>query len=129
MADKIDKSLTQGPRGSITLPSDEEIQETVQEVAVEEQQGPGPIETTELEDGSVEIDFDANAASPEGGDEHYANLAEFLPDEVLGEIGSDLAQKYQDYQMGRKEWERAYTQGLDLLGFKYDMRTEPFQGA
>ena len=66
MADKIDKSLTQGPRGSITLPSDEEIQETVQEVAVEEQQGPGPIETTELEDGSVEIDFDASAASPEG---------------------------------------------------------------
>ena len=31
--------------------------------------------------------------------------------------------------MGRKEWERSYTQGLDLLGFKYDMRTEPFQGA
>ena len=31
--------------------------------------------------------------------------------------------------MGRKEWERSYTQGLDLLDFKYDMRTEPFQGA
>jgi len=44
-------------------------------------------------------------------------------------MGSDLSQKYQDYQMGRKEWERSYTQGLDLLGFKYDMRTEPFQGA
>ena len=73
MADKIDKSLTQGPRGSITLPSDEEVRETVEEVAVEEQQGPGAIETTELEDGSVEIDFDASAASPEGGDEHYAN--------------------------------------------------------
>ena len=43
MADKIDKSLTQGPRGSITLPSDEEVRETVEEVAVEEQQGPGPI--------------------------------------------------------------------------------------
>ena len=129
MADKIDKSLTQGPRGSITLPSDEEIQETVQEVAVEEQQGPGPIETTELEDGSVEIDFDASAASPEGGDEHYANLAEFLPDEVLGELGSDLTQKYQDYNASRKDWSQSYAKGLDLLGFKYDMRTEPFQGA
>ena len=129
MADKIDKSLTQGPRGSITLPSDEEIQETVQEVAVEEQQGPGPIETTELEDGSVEIDFDASAASPEGGDEHYANLAEFLPDEVLGELGSDLTQKYQDYNASRKDWAQSYAKGLDLLGFKYDMRTEPFQGA
>ena len=129
MADKIDKSLTQGPRGSITLPSDEEVRETIEEVAVEEQQAPGPIETTELEDGSVEIDFDANAASPEGGDEHYANLAEFLPDEVLGELGSDLTQKYQDYNASRKDWAQSYAKGLDLLGFKYDMRTEPFQGA
>jgi hypothetical protein len=34
-----------------------------------------------------------------------------------------------DYSMSRKDWERTYTQGLDLLGFKYDQRTEPFQGA
>jgi hypothetical protein len=129
MADKIDKSLTQGPRGSAIIPGEEQIQEAVQEVAVEEQQAPGPIEQTELEDGSVQIDFDPQAAQPEGGDEHYANLAEFLPENVLDEMGSDLSQKYQDYQMGRKEWERSYTQGLDLLGFKYDMRTEPFQGA
>jgi len=129
MADKIDKSLTQGPRGSAIIPGEEQIQEAVQEVAVEEQQAPGPIEKTELEDGSVQIDFDPQAAQPEGGDEHYANLAEFLPENVLDEMGSDLSQKYQDYQMGRKEWERSYTQGLDLLGFKYDMRTEPFQGA
>ena len=129
MADKIDKSLTQGPRGSVTLPSDEQVQETVEEVSVEEQQAPGPIETTELEDGSVEIDFDPDAASPEGGDEHYANLAEFLPDDVLGELGSDLTQKYQDYNASRKDWAQSYAKGLDLLGFKYDMRTEPFQGA
>ncbi len=129
MADKVDKSLTQSPRGSIELPSQEEVQEAVVETQEAVEQAPGPVEVNEQEDGSVEIDFDPNAASPEGGDEHYANLAEFLPDEVLGEIGSDLAQKYQDYQMGRKEWERSYTQGLDLLGFKYDMRTEPFQGA
>ena len=69
------------------------------------------------------------AASPEGGDEHYSNLAEFLPDDVLGSLGSDLNQKYNDYSMSRKDWEKTYTQGLDLLGFKYDQRTEPFQGA
>jgi len=129
MADKIDKSLTQGPRGSVRVPGDEEVQATVEEVAVEEEQAPGPIETTENEDGSVDINFDPNAVSPEGGDEHYANLAEFLPDDVLQQIGADLSQKYQDYQMGRKDWEKTYTTGLDLLGFKYDMRTEPFQGA
>ena len=34
-----------------------------------------------------------------------------------------------DYKTSRKEWEQSYIQGLDLLGFKYENRTEPFQGA
>ena len=34
-----------------------------------------------------------------------------------------------DYKSSRKEWESAYTTDLDLLGFKYENRTEPFQGA
>jgi len=129
MADKIDKSLTQGPRGSVSIPGEEEITEAVETSIETEQQAPGPVEVTEQDDGSVEVDFDPNAASPEGGDEHYANLAEFLPDEVLDELGSDLTGKYNDYNASRKDWEQSYTKGLDLLGFKYDMRTEPFQGA
>ena len=129
MADKIDKSLTQGPRGSVSIPGEEEITEAVETSVEAQEQAPGPVEVTEQEDGSVEVDFDPNAASPEGGDEHYANLAEFLPDEVLDELGSDLTGKYQDYNASRKDWEQTYTKGLDLLGFKYDMRTEPFQGA
>ena len=129
MADKIDKSLTQGPRGSVNIPGDEQVEEAIQqEVAIEESKK-GPVEIEEAEDGSVTVDFDPNAASPEGSDEHYANLAEFLPDEVLDELGSSLTQKYNDYNMSRKDWEQSYTKGLDLLGFKYDMRTEPFQGA
>ena len=129
MADKIDKSLTQGPRGSVSIPGEEEITEAVETSIEAEQQAPGPVEVTEQDDGSVEVDFDPNAASPEGGDEHYANLAEFLPDEVLDELGSDLTGKYQEYNASRKDWEQSYAKGLDLLGFKYDMRTEPFQGA
>jgi hypothetical protein len=129
MADKIDKSLTQGPRSSVNIPGEEEIREAVEVSTEAEEQAPGPVEVTEQEDGSVEVDFDPNAASPEGGDEHYANLAEFLPDEVLGALGSDLTGKYNDYNASRKDWEQTYTKGLDLLGFKYDMRTEPFQGA
>ena len=129
MADKIDKSLTQGPRGSVNIPGEEEIAEAVETSVEAQEQAPGPVEVTEQEDGSVEVDFDPNAASPEGGDEHYANLAEFLPDEVLDELGSDLTGKYNDYNASRKDWEQSYTKGLDLLGFKYDMRTEPFQGA
>jgi len=129
MADKMDKALTQEPRKELNIPGQEEIQESVeQEITVEESKK-GPVEIQEEDDGSVTVDFDPNAASPEGGDEHYANLAEFLEDHVLDELGSDLTQKYMDYNMSRKDWEKTYTQGLDLLGFKYDMRTEPFQGA
>jgi hypothetical protein len=40
-----------------------------------------------------------------------------------------MVQNFMDYKMSRKDWEQTYTKGLDLLGFKYDDRTEPFQGA
>ena len=127
--DTIDKALPNEPRKEIKLPGEEEIQETLVEEVEAELAKPEEVEQIQNEDGSVDINFDPNAASPEGGDEHYANLAEFLPDNVLGSLGSDLNQKYTDYSMSRKDWEKTYTQGLDLLGFKYDNRTEPFQGA
>jgi hypothetical protein len=128
MAD-IDKALPNEPRKEFNVPGEEEIQEQVIEEVSEQQDAPDDVEVTENEDGSVDINLDPAAASPEGGDEHYANLADFLPDDVLGSLASDLNQKYMDYSMSRKDWERTYTQGLDLLGFKYDNRTEPFQGA
>ena len=126
---EIDKALPNEPRKEITLPGQEQIEETVVEQVEEELQKPEEVETVENEDGSVDINFDPSAGSQEGGEDHYANLAEFLPDDVLGALGSDLNQKYMDYSMSRKDWEKTYTQGLDLLGFKYDQRTEPFQGA
>ena len=128
MAD-IDKALPNEPRKTISVPGEEEIQEELEQQVEEEASAPGPVETVENEDGSVDINFDPNAASPEGGDDHYANLADFLPDEVLASLSSELNSKYMDYSMSRKDWEKSYTQGLDLLGFKYDNRTEPFQGA
>ena len=126
---EIDKALPNETRKELNLPGQEEIQETLVEEVQEELQKPDDVETTELEDGSVEINFDPNAVSPEGGQDHYSNLAEFLPDNVLGGLASDINSRYMDYSSSRKDWERTYTQGLDLLGFKYDNRTEPFQGA
>jgi len=128
MAD-IDKSLPNDVRAQVELPSEEEVTEVSEQVVEQEQTEKGPVEIQQNEDGSVDIDFDPSAASPTGGDEHYANLAEFLPDDVLGRLGSKLYQNYQDYKSSRKDWERTYREGLDLLGFKYDNRTEPFQGA
>src|SRR5210317_2003374 len=128
MAD-IDKALPNEPRKELELPGEEEIQETLTEEVQEELSSPDDIEVSENEDGSVDINLDPQAASPEGGDEHYANLAEFLPDDVLAPLASDLNSKYMDYSASRKDWEKTYTTGLDLLGFKYDNRTEPFAGA
>jgi hypothetical protein len=127
MAD-IDKSLPNVEQ-EIKVPSPEEL-----EVAQEEEQQKvaeqgEPVEISENEDGSVDINYDPAIGSVEGGQNHYDNLAEHLPDEVLGRLGSTLFQNYQDYKNSRKDWERSYREGLDLLGFKYDNRTEPFQGA
>jgi hypothetical protein len=127
--DNMDKALPNEPRKEFEIPGEQELQETLVEEVREEQQSPDDVEIQENEDGSVDINLDPAAASPEGGDEHYANLAEFLPDDVLGRLASDLNSKYMDYSMSRKDWEKTYTTGLDLLGFKYDNRTEPFAGA
>jgi hypothetical protein len=127
MAD-IDKALP-NTRKEFEVPGEEEIKEQVVETIEEEQESPDAVEVIENEDGSATIDLEPSAASPEGGDEHYANLAEFLPNDALGRLASDLNSKYMDYMSSRKDWEQTYTKGLDLLGFKYDNRTEPFQGA
>jgi hypothetical protein len=126
---EIDKALPNEPRKTLEIPGDEELQDKLVEAAEEVAEMPSDVEITENEDGSVDIDYDPNAVAPEGGDEHYANLAEFLPDDVLGRMASQLYGNYQDYKSSRKDWEKSYREGLDLLGFKYDNRTEPFQGA
>jgi len=84
---------------------------------------------TELADGGVEVNFDPTQLIPGNPDDHFANLAEMLPENVLGPLAADLYEKQMDYKMSRKDWENTYIEGLDLLGFKYQQRTQPFQGA
>jgi len=128
MADNVDKALPNVEQ-ELKVPSPEELVEAQAEETKKLNEAGEPIEITENEDGSVDINYDPSVGSIEGGQNHYDNLAEHLPEEVLGRLGSTLTQNYMDYKMSRKDWERSYTQGLDLLGFKYDNRTEPFQGA
>ena len=125
MAD-IDKGLP-NTRTKIDIPSEEEIAEEVSVQEPEEQKG--PVEVIPEEDGGATIDFEPGAINIPGTENHFDNLAELLPDEVLEPIGGDMVQNYMDYKSSRKDWEQSYTTGLDLLGFKYENRTEPFQGA
>ena len=122
---EIDKTLP-NVKQTINVPSPEEVQVDIQE---EQQEQESPIDIQPNEDGSVDINFDPSVGSQEQGDDHFANLAELLPEEVLGPIGHELYENYTDYKASRKDWENSYTKGLDLLGFKYEENTEPFKGA
>jgi hypothetical protein len=119
---EIDKGLP-NTRTEVSLPGEEQVD--VQEEIVEK----GPVEVTPEEDGGVTIDFEPGAINIPGTENHFDNLADILPDDVLEPVGNDMVQNYMDYKASRKDWEQSYTQGLDLLGFKYENRTEPFQGA
>ncbi|MCP4831251.1 MAG: hypothetical protein GY886_03435, partial [Gammaproteobacteria bacterium] len=55
--------------------------------------------------------------------------AEEIPDRELARISSDLLGEFDANKASRQEWEDAYTNGLELLGFTYDERTQPFRGA
>ena len=57
------------------------------------------------------------------------NLAEVLDENTLLDISSELRQAFEDDKASRKDWEETYKKGLDLLGFKYTERSQPFQGA
>ena len=88
------------------------------------------IEVTPTEDGGAEIDFDPQAlnamAGPQGHNENLINLMD--PDDVE-QLSTDLIQIYEDCKASRQDWENTYTKGMDLLGFKYEDRAEPFRGA
>ncbi len=120
-----DKALPNEVRKEINIPSIEDIQVDLEKEPVEK----GLVEVQQNEDGSVDVNFDPRLGSPGEDTGHFANLAELLPDDVLDPLGSKMYENYMDYKTSRKDWERTYTQGLELLGFNYDDRTEPFKGA
>ena len=122
---EIDKSLPNNPT-EIDLPEEETVDATE---AVTDTSMDGETEIEMEEDGSATINFDPNEKDPIGGEDHNANLAEFIEDQDLDSLGSELMDKYKDYKQSRQDWEESYKEGLSLLGFKYITRTEPFRGA
>jgi len=97
-----------------------------EEIEVEEIED--PTEMIEEEDGSVIINFE-DAVAKELQADPDANLAEIMDERVLMDIASELVGYYEDDKGGRQEWEDAYTEGLELLGIKYENRDEPFRGS
>ena len=61
--------------------------------------------------------------------EFDSNLAEYIDEKDLQDMSSDLIGDYKEDSSSREEWYDAYAKGLKLLGFKYEDRSQPFQGA
>ena len=120
---EIDKSLP-NTATEVEIP-EEEIVDAAEAVT----DTSGETEVQLDEDGGATINFDPTATALEGGEEHDANLAEFLEDKILDPLASELMDKYSTYKETRGDWEESYREGLSLLGFKYTTRTEPFKGA
>jgi len=122
----IDKSLP-NTKTEVEIPGEEVLIGAQKEEVVEQEGKETDIQIEE--DGSATINFDPGAVAPEGGEDHESNLAEFLDDDVLGPLSAELMDKYVSYKDTRSEWAESYREGLNLLGFKYVTRTEPFRGA
>ena len=114
MADKdnIDKALP-NVDPEVVLPKEEIVvteEDKLSEVT------PDGAEVIMDEEGGAEVNFDPMSEQQVTQD-HFANIAELLPDDVIDPLGSELNENYMQYRTSRKEWEDTYTKGLDLLGF------------
>jgi hypothetical protein len=89
----------------------------------------GDVEVLNTEDGGAEISFNPNVQEELQTQNHFDNLAELLDDNELDPLASELFDQYTNYKESRGDWEETYRNGLNLLGFKYESRTEPFRGA
>lgn len=105
----IEKSLYEMPQGieEESAPEGLEI-----EIEVEQEDGEEPTVEVEIR----EIGFNEN-------------LAEEIPEADLQSISDDIMDMVKTDMQSRKEWERTYKEGLELLGLKIDDRTEPWDGA
>ena len=116
----IEKSLYSAPEGI-----DEELMEG-EESAIE-------IEIIDPEAVTIGADgIEIVLVPDEGIDELLefdANLAEYLDEGILNELSEDVLGLVDSDIDGRKEWADTFVRGLDVLGFKYEERTDPWEGA
>jgi hypothetical protein len=81
-----------------------------------------------LDDGSVEITLIPDAKVTDIMD-FDANLAEFLEENTLNSLSQDLLGQVDADVDSRKDWADTFVKGLDVLGFKYEERSEPWEGS
>ena len=116
----IDKGITVAPKGIDEAALEEEVQELEIEIV-------NP-EMVTLDDGSVEITLIPDAPSM-GEISFDGNIATILDDSELGKISDEVVGLVEADVDSRKEWAETFAKGLDILGFNYEERTTPWEGA
>ena len=120
----IDKAL-ESLQGALDIePVGQEVQLPEQTVEFEPD-----IELTDLPDGGAEVNFDPNAPIDKSKIPFDGNLAEYIEEAELGKLANDFLGAFEVDKESRKDWHDTYIKGLDMLGFKYEDRTQPFEGA
>ena len=99
---------------------------TTESITVETPEDELTVENVEMTDDGGAI---INPVETPPEDRFDANLAEFINEEDLQNLSSDLMQEYKDDKSSRDEWYDSYSKGLKLLGFNYEDRSQPFSGA
>ena len=121
----IEKGLYAAPLGLKDLEGDLEGMEEM-EIPEMEIEIVDP-ESVTLSDGSMEITI---MPGMEGDfTEFGGNLAESMSEDDLDELSGELVGQVKADIEGRKDWADTFVKGLDVLGFKYEERTEPWEGA
>ncbi len=117
----VDRSLLQAPNDTFSLEEDDLAQQETQQV---------DFEIEEDEEGGVEIKFGEDE-TPMGGEPEnfFDNIVDNLSEDSLNEISDYIINSVEEDRNSRSEWEEGYTKGLDLLGLRYEQRSEPFEGA
>jgi len=118
----IEKSLYAAPEGLDEEAVEGEMVEQELEIEIV-----NPDMVT-LSDGSMEITLIPEAGSLESV-AFDANLAEELDEDYLAELAGELIDLIDSDVDSRKEWADTYVKGLDIIGFKQEERTTPWEGA
>ena len=119
----IEKALYEAPMGEVEVIEAEGELAPGQEVEITDN-----IEIEMNDDGSVEITI-GGAKEMEEDVPFDANLAEYIEETVLQNLASDLVEIVDADVASRKDWADTYVKGLEVLGFKYEERMEPWEDA
>jgi len=112
----VDKSLMEAPQGIAAMAAEME---------------PIEIEIVDPEEVKIGVDgmmIEFEKSEPRAED-FDANLAEYMGENDLQSLASELIGQYEGDLASRKDWLDTYVKGLKILGIRYEERTEPWPGA